>query len=150
MPCGALGAVAEPLGDGGFVDLGGLVEIGDGSRDTKDSPGCPGREREPIHRSAEQSARRRRQAHAIVEVSIRDSRVASIPTRTLACSGGTDLIRQRATRGAVRLAAEIGPALRGNTDVEIDEDVRVEYWTDIRGCPEKVDVTSFWALGKNK
>ena len=37
-----------------------------------------------------------------------------------------------------------------NTDVEIDEDVREEYWREIRKCPEKVGVSSFRALGKCK
>lgn len=37
-----------------------------------------------------------------------------------------------------------------NTDVEIDEDVRVEYWTLIRKEPEKVHVNRFRAMGKCK
>jgi len=37
-----------------------------------------------------------------------------------------------------------------NTDVTIDEDVREEYWTRIRTCPEKISVSSFRALGKCK
>jgi len=37
-----------------------------------------------------------------------------------------------------------------NTNVKIDEDVRQEYWTDIRRCPEKIGVASFRALGKCK
>lgn len=36
------------------------------------------------------------------------------------------------------------------TDVEIDEDVRVEYWTEIRGQPDKVRVARFRAIGKCK
>ena len=35
-----------------------------------------------------------------------------------------------------------------NTDVEVDEDVRVEYWMEIRKQPEDVHVTRFRALGK--
>jgi hypothetical protein len=35
-----------------------------------------------------------------------------------------------------------------NTEVEIDEDVREEYWTAIRGLPEKSSVTRFRAMGK--
>lgn len=35
-----------------------------------------------------------------------------------------------------------------NTDCEIDEDVREEYWTQIRGLPEKVNVSRFRARGK--
>jgi hypothetical protein len=35
-----------------------------------------------------------------------------------------------------------------NTDVEIDEDVREEYWTQIRGQPEKMTLTKFRAMGK--
>ena len=35
-----------------------------------------------------------------------------------------------------------------NTDVEIDDDVREEYWRDIRCCPEKTHVTHFRARGK--
>ncbi|MEI6147727.1 MAG: 1-deoxy-D-xylulose-5-phosphate synthase [bacterium] len=37
-----------------------------------------------------------------------------------------------------------------NTDAEIDEDVREEYWTTIRGLPEKASVTRFRAMGKNR
>ncbi|NQT16599.1 MAG: 1-deoxy-D-xylulose-5-phosphate synthase [Planctomycetes bacterium] len=37
-----------------------------------------------------------------------------------------------------------------NTDVEIDEDVREEYWTNVRESPEKVGVASFRAIGKCK
>jgi len=36
------------------------------------------------------------------------------------------------------------------TDVEIDEDVRVEYWTEIRRQPDKVHVARFRAVGKCK
>ncbi len=36
-----------------------------------------------------------------------------------------------------------------NTDVEIDEDVREEYWTDIRNLPENKDVASFKGPGKH-
>jgi hypothetical protein len=35
-----------------------------------------------------------------------------------------------------------------NTEVDIDEDVREEYWTTIRGLPEKSSVTRFRAMGK--
>ncbi|NCB27897.1 MAG: 1-deoxy-D-xylulose-5-phosphate synthase [Bacteroidia bacterium] len=35
-----------------------------------------------------------------------------------------------------------------STDVEIDEDVREEYWTKIRKDPEKVHVKQFRAMGK--
>jgi hypothetical protein len=35
-----------------------------------------------------------------------------------------------------------------NTDVEVDGDVRREYWLAIRRMPEKVDVSSFRAVGK--
>ena len=34
------------------------------------------------------------------------------------------------------------------TSVEIDEDVREEYWLTIRNKPEMVDISSFRALGK--
>ena len=37
-----------------------------------------------------------------------------------------------------------------NTDVEIDDDAREEYWTQIRKQPEKVDVKAFRAVGKCK
>jgi hypothetical protein len=37
-----------------------------------------------------------------------------------------------------------------STDVEIDDDVREEYWTKIRNLPEKVEVRRFRALGKCK
>ena len=37
-----------------------------------------------------------------------------------------------------------------NTDVEIDDDVREEYWTVIRKKPDKTHVSSFRAQGKNK
>ena len=37
-----------------------------------------------------------------------------------------------------------------NTDVEIDDDVREEYWTQIRKQPENVDVKVFRAVGKCK
>lgn len=35
-----------------------------------------------------------------------------------------------------------------STDVEVDEDVRDEYWTEIRGRPEQRHVASFRARGK--
>ncbi len=35
-----------------------------------------------------------------------------------------------------------------NTSVEVDEDVREEYWSKIRELPEKIQVTTFRALGK--
>ncbi|MBI5025351.1 MAG: 1-deoxy-D-xylulose-5-phosphate synthase [Nitrospirae bacterium] len=35
-----------------------------------------------------------------------------------------------------------------STDVEIDEDVREEYWTKIRGLPEKKHIGTFRAKGK--
>ncbi|NLS96239.1 MAG: 1-deoxy-D-xylulose-5-phosphate synthase [Planctomycetaceae bacterium] len=35
-----------------------------------------------------------------------------------------------------------------NTDVEIDDDVREEYWTEIRKMPENVHVSAFRAQGK--
>jgi hypothetical protein len=34
------------------------------------------------------------------------------------------------------------------TQVEIDDDVREEYWLTIRNMPENVKVSSFWAQGK--
>ncbi len=37
-----------------------------------------------------------------------------------------------------------------NADVEIDDDVREEYWTDIRMQPDNVHITSFRAQGKNR
>ncbi len=37
-----------------------------------------------------------------------------------------------------------------NTDVEIDDDVREEYWADIRQLPDNVQVRSFRAQGKCK
>ncbi len=37
-----------------------------------------------------------------------------------------------------------------NTDVEIDEDVREEYWRDIRDQPEDAHVSSFRAEGKHR
>ncbi len=37
-----------------------------------------------------------------------------------------------------------------NTDVEIDDDVREEYWTQIRMQPENVTLTKFRAMGKCK
>jgi len=36
------------------------------------------------------------------------------------------------------------------TDVEIDEDVREEYWTEIRSQPGSVHVASFRAEGKER
>lgn len=35
-----------------------------------------------------------------------------------------------------------------NTDVETDEDVREEYWFEIRNQPENVHISSFRAQGK--
>lgn len=35
-----------------------------------------------------------------------------------------------------------------NTDVEIDDDVREEYWTEIRNMPENVHVSAFRVQGK--
>jgi hypothetical protein len=35
-----------------------------------------------------------------------------------------------------------------NTDVEIDEDVREEYWTEVRKLPGNVHVAHFRAKGK--
>jgi hypothetical protein len=35
-----------------------------------------------------------------------------------------------------------------STDVEVDDDVRDEYWTQIRQRPDQVHVTSFRAPGK--
>jgi hypothetical protein len=35
-----------------------------------------------------------------------------------------------------------------NTDVDVDPDVREEYWTKIRNLPENVDLTHFRAMGK--
>ena len=35
-----------------------------------------------------------------------------------------------------------------NTDVEIDDDVREEYWVQIRNQPENVEVRVFRAMGK--
>ena len=35
-----------------------------------------------------------------------------------------------------------------STNVEIDEDVREEYWTTIRGLPENKDISNFKAKGK--
>ena len=37
-----------------------------------------------------------------------------------------------------------------NTDVQVDDDVREEYWVSIRNLPEKVHVKSFRAMGKYK
>jgi len=37
-----------------------------------------------------------------------------------------------------------------NTDVEIDDDVREEYWRKIRGLPENVGRTRVRAQGKNR
>jgi hypothetical protein len=34
------------------------------------------------------------------------------------------------------------------TQVEIDDDIREEYWLTIRNKPENVKVSSFWAQGK--
>lgn len=36
-----------------------------------------------------------------------------------------------------------------STEVEIDDDVREEYWADIRGMPENKDVSNFRAPGKH-
>ena len=35
-----------------------------------------------------------------------------------------------------------------NTEVQIDPDVRIEYWTEIRNQPDQIDVTGFRARGK--
>ena len=35
-----------------------------------------------------------------------------------------------------------------NTDVQLDDDIREEYWNEIRNCPEHLQVSSFRALGK--
>lgn len=35
-----------------------------------------------------------------------------------------------------------------STTVEIDADVREEYWTEIRGMPENKDISNFRAKGK--
>ena len=35
------------------------------------------------------------------------------------------------------------------TSVEIDEDVRAEYWSEIRGKPENKEVSSFKGAGKH-
>ena len=35
-----------------------------------------------------------------------------------------------------------------NTDVEVDEDVRVEYWTEIRKQRDNVNVSRFRGMGK--
>jgi hypothetical protein len=35
-----------------------------------------------------------------------------------------------------------------STQVEIDDDVREEYWNTIRNKPENIEVSSFWAQGK--
>ena len=35
-----------------------------------------------------------------------------------------------------------------STDVEIDDDVRTEYWQEIRRLPENIHVSSFRAQGK--
>jgi len=35
------------------------------------------------------------------------------------------------------------------THVTIDEDVREEYWREIRNCPENIAVTSFHAQGRH-
>lgn len=36
-----------------------------------------------------------------------------------------------------------------NTDVQIDEDVRVEYWCEVRGLPDQVECRAFRARGKH-
>lgn len=36
-----------------------------------------------------------------------------------------------------------------STDVEVDDDVREEYWTEIRKKPENVHISSFRARGKH-
>lgn len=35
-----------------------------------------------------------------------------------------------------------------NTQVEIDADVREEYWTKIRNQPESIGIASVWAQGR--
>jgi hypothetical protein len=35
-----------------------------------------------------------------------------------------------------------------NTEILVDEDVLVEYWSDIRNLPEKVKITKFRGKGK--
>ena len=37
-----------------------------------------------------------------------------------------------------------------NTDVIIDDDVREEYWIDIRNLPSKASINNMSVLGKNK
>ena len=37
-----------------------------------------------------------------------------------------------------------------STDVAVDEDVREEYWTEIRRQPEDIHVSAFRATGKNR
>ena len=37
-----------------------------------------------------------------------------------------------------------------NTQVVIDEDIREEYWKEIRKMPENIGIKSFWAQGKCK
>lgn len=37
-----------------------------------------------------------------------------------------------------------------STDVEIDEDARAEYWTEIRKEPDKMHIASYRAFGKCK
>ena len=36
-----------------------------------------------------------------------------------------------------------------STEVEIDDDVREEYWVDIRGMPENKNISNFRAPGKH-
>ena len=36
------------------------------------------------------------------------------------------------------------------TTVHVDEDIRVEYWTHIRGMPERKDQASFKSRGKHR
>jgi hypothetical protein len=35
-----------------------------------------------------------------------------------------------------------------NTEVEIDQDVLEEYWVEIRGLPENIGISSYFAKGK--
>jgi hypothetical protein len=36
-----------------------------------------------------------------------------------------------------------------STDVEVDDDVREEYWVEVRGIPENKHISKFRAKGKN-
>ena len=37
-----------------------------------------------------------------------------------------------------------------STDVEIDDDVKEEYWVEVRGMPENKGISKFRANGKNQ